>query len=74
MYLLKSLNLSFLKKMKEEELEFISVTQDDDYSNNMNNQFGDSSYNDGSDTVIGSWMFKQSKVYCRTTFFVLLAY
>jgi hypothetical protein len=49
--------------MKEEELEFISVAHDDDAENNMENSYLDPLANDTSkDSVIGSWLFKQSKV------------
>jgi hypothetical protein len=47
--------------MKEEELEFISVNQDDDF-NNMNDANGDPTASDNNgDSVIGSWFIKQSK-------------
>lgn len=44
----------------EDELEFISVSQEDEHLNDMMS----SSYVDptGSDNVVGGWMFKQSKV------------
>eukprot|EP01038_Epipyxis_sp_PR26KG_P004988 gene4988-6973_t len=49
--------------MKEEELEFISVNaEDDDDFNNINQAYADQSgSNGGGDSVIGSWIFKQSK-------------
>lgn len=48
--------------MKEEELEFISVNHDED-DGAMNNAFADPNATEGGgDSVIGSWMFKQSKV------------
>lgn len=46
--------------MKEEELEFISVVQDDD--NELNNTYHDPSASDASNNVIGNWVFNQSKV------------
>jgi hypothetical protein len=51
---------------KEEELEFISVTNDDDDDGNMTHSYGiatnDSS---GSGNVIGNWILNQSKVSFR---------
>lgn len=47
--------------MKEEELEFISV-QDGDDDGNMTISYGKAPGEPTDDSVIGNWIFKQSKV------------
>ncbi len=49
---------------KEEDLEFMSIGSSD-YKNNSNRNFSYNGLNDETnktDSVIGSWIFKQSKV------------
>jgi hypothetical protein len=47
---------------KEEELEFISVVDKDEES--MNQSYGNNNHydSDNNQSVIGSWLFNQSKV------------
>ncbi len=47
--------------MKEEELEFISVKDDEEY-NNLNSSYVDPNAAYENNDVIGSWIFNQSKV------------
>lgn len=47
--------------MKEEELEFISVTGGDD-DNEMNSAYVDPTTPDRSGNMIGNWLLNQSKV------------
>lgn len=49
-----------MKNMKEEELEFISVSGDDD--NNMNSAYVDHSQPERANDTIGYWLLNQSKV------------
>jgi len=58
--------------MRDEELEFISVTHDDEV-NNLNSSYLDPAHNDGggNDSVIGSWILKQSKHPSAIIFHVL---
>ena len=46
--------------VKEEELEFISVTPDDDY-NDMNTHYDVDPSHERSNNAIGHWIFNQSK-------------
>ena len=49
---------------KEEELEFISVnTNDDDFSMNQKYSSPLGGIGETGDSVIGNWIFKQSKVF-----------
>jgi hypothetical protein len=52
--------------MKEEQLEFITVNQEDDLNNLLlNNAYADmpsGSEKVSGDSVVGNWVFKQSKV------------
>jgi hypothetical protein len=49
---------------KEEELEFISVnTNDDDFSMNQKYSSPLGGIAETGDSVIGNWIFKQSKVF-----------
>ena len=54
--------------MKEEQLEFIDVNQEDELNNLLhnNNTYSDipisTSEKSSGDSIVGNWVFKQSKV------------
>jgi hypothetical protein len=57
-----------MKTVKEDELEFINVTaeDDDDDVNNMTAlSYSDPTQSDRASGMIGSWLFNQSKVSFR---------
>lgn len=49
-----------MSRVKEEELEFISVNADDD--NDMVSSYVDPSQPERTNNIIGNWIFNQSKV------------
>ena len=64
----QDVQLGFKLKMKENELEFMSV-RDDEESNNLDRTYVDPSQAyEAQNDVIGNWLFNQSKVcigYCN---------
>ena len=60
--------------MKEEQLEFIDVNQEDELNNLLhnNNAYADIAISGNEkgvgDSVVGNWVLKQSKVYILYTF------